>query len=73
MSLSFADYIEVGNRFSAQFSDEVEIHYTYTATGDGNLNPIVFEESRILTEESGRFVGSEISFYHKNTTATIVV
>lgn len=61
--MSFTDYIEVDSRFSALFEDDVHIYYEYTATehlvirymatGDANMNPIVFEEQWVLSDVSG--------------------
>lgn len=70
--MSFTDFIEVGSRFSAQFSEETEIHYNYSATKrvvirymsttDGNLNPIVFEASYPLSESEGILTSRSINF-----------
>ncbi|MCL2572341.1 MAG: DUF5305 domain-containing protein [Defluviitaleaceae bacterium] len=61
--MSFTDYIEVDAGFSAWFDDEFQIYYEYTATehlvirymatGDANMNPVVFEDKRELSNLSG--------------------
>jgi len=68
--MSYTDYIEVSNSFTADFSENVEIHFTYTATerlviqhmetGDSNLNPIVFEETWELSEGRGTITADKI-------------
>jgi len=70
--MSFTDFIEVESDFVIRFSEEVEFNYTYTAvkrlvvrymaTGDGNLNPIVFQEEHVLSEAYGQFTGNSIHF-----------
>jgi len=67
--MSFTEYIEVESGFFAKFSEKVAVEYSYIATkrlvirhmgtGDGNQNPIVFEESTLLSEvmtEPGRII-----------------
>ena len=61
--MSFTDFIEVDSRFSARFSEEVTVYYTYVsskrlvirymATVDGNHNPIVFQEDTLFAEFRG--------------------
>ena len=68
--MSYTDYIEVSNSFTADFSETVEIHYTYTATerlviqhletSDSNLNPVVFEETWELSEGRGTIIADKI-------------
>jgi len=68
--MSYTDYIEVSNRFTADFSKEVEIHFSYTATerlviqhmetSDPNLNPVVFEETWELSEGRGTVTANSI-------------
>jgi len=70
--MSFTDYIEVDSRFSAQLSENVQVYYSYTAvkrlvirhmaTIDGNMNPIVFESSYVLTDTNGNFYNNSINF-----------
>jgi len=70
--MSFTDFIEVDSRFSAGFSDEVEVYYNYSAVKrliirymalvDGNFNPIVFEVAYPLSEARGNVVAREIRF-----------
>jgi len=74
--MSYTDYIEVSNSFVADFSENVEIHYTYIATerlviqhmetGDSNLNPVVFEETWELSEGRGTIIADKIEL---NTTS----
>ncbi|MCL2378014.1 MAG: DUF5305 domain-containing protein [Defluviitaleaceae bacterium] len=68
--MSFTDYLEVDGRFNADFSEEVEFYYTYTAskrfvirhveTGDGNLNPIVFQKDVPLSQGEGNMVADSL-------------
>jgi len=61
--MSFTDYIEIDAIFSAWFEDGVQIYYSYAATeqlvirymatGDTNLNPIVFETNKALSHTNG--------------------
>ena len=70
--ISFTDFFEVDSRFSAQFSEEVEVHYMYTAekrfvirhmsTGDANLNPMVFEETHVLSTIQGIVTTDGLNF-----------
>ena len=69
--LSLTDFIEIDSGFSLQVSDYVEIHYRYTATErlvirymasvEGTANPIMFVETRTLSEVSGHAVGSSFN------------
>ena len=77
--MSFTDFIEVDSSFSAGFSDEVEIYYTYSAvkrliirymaTVDGHFNPIVFEVVHPLSEARGSIVSNEIRFPSRSSEA----
>ena len=70
--MSFTDFIEVDSRFSIQFSEKVEVFYTYTAierlvirhmgTTDGNLNPIIFEISNTKSEIQGSIISNNINY-----------
>jgi len=70
--MSFTDYIEFENSFSATFSAETDIDYSYTATKqlvirhmgtiDGNFNPVVFEHTTILSEASGSTHAQALNF-----------
>ena len=73
--MSYTDYIEVENSFSADFSQVVDISYRYTASetlrikharngngnGNGNTNPVVYEEIISLEEINGSASGD--TFY----------
>ena len=73
---SFTDFYEINSSFSASFSEELNLYYTYTATkrlviryiqtGDANLNPVVFEESYVLSEVSGSTMADSLNFYGSN-------
>ena len=70
--MSYTDYIEVDNSFSANFSQEVDIYYSYYAekrlviryieSADANLNRIVFEEVFPLSFTSGVIMADRIHF-----------
>ena len=70
--MSFTDFIEIDSGFTARFHEDILIFYEYTATErlvirymatvDGNVNPIVYEELHILSEESGQTVASGLTF-----------
>jgi len=74
--MSFTDYIEIENNFHAQFAEPTEIHYSFTAiqkfiirnagTVNGNLDPIVYEKSIVLTETNGKCITSYLSFTSEN-------
>ena len=61
--MSFTDYLEVDANFSAWFDDNFHIYYEYTATehlvirymatGDANMNPVVYEDRWVLSNASG--------------------
>ena len=57
--MSFTDFIELTGNFSLNLGSETEVYWRYTATERlivryaGTANPIMFEESRTLSEESG--------------------
>ena len=61
--LSYTDYIEVNNSFTADFSEKADVSYSYTAketffikhqkTADNNTNPVVYERETILSQLSG--------------------
>ncbi|MCL2085991.1 MAG: DUF5305 domain-containing protein [Oscillospiraceae bacterium] len=61
--LSYTDYIEVKNSFSADFSERAALSYSYTAkerffikhqqSADNNTNPVVYEKELILSNLSG--------------------
>jgi len=70
--VSFTDYIEFENSFRADFSQEVEVAYQYSALAvlmikyqkgsDDNINPVVYEEKFTLSEISGHVKRKQISF-----------
>ena len=70
--MSYTDYIEVESTFSASFSEEVYITYSYSsykrfvirhgAGSDANLNPIVFEKVIDLSSIEGSLTGNQINF-----------
>ena len=65
--MSFTDFIEIDSGFSFHLSERADIYYSYTATErlvvrymatvDGNINPIMYEESQKLSEVRGRVSG----------------
>ena len=69
--LSFTDFIEVDSRFSAGFSEDVEAFYNYTATQffviryrgtvNGEVDPILYQRSTILHENSGSVFDNNFS------------
>jgi len=69
--ISFTDFIEIDSGFVLQISDEADVYYRYTATErliiryissvDGTENPIMFEETRFLSEASGSASGYKIN------------
>jgi hypothetical protein len=75
--MSFTDYIQVSNRLLLDLNKEVEVYYSYTsskrliirhmATGDSNLNPIVFRESVSLSEIQGNMTTSSLRFPNENS------
>jgi len=74
--MSFTDYIEIENDFHAQFAEPSEVHYSFSATQsfvirnagtvNGNLDPIVYEKSIVITEINGKCDTSYLSFTSKN-------
>jgi len=74
--MSFTDYIEVDNRFFVYLSDEVEIHYSYSAvkrmnirhveSHDADRNPIVFELVTPLSKRYGQVVSNSVSLPGNN-------
>ena len=73
----FTDYIEFEPSFIANFGrDDVDIYYEYVATKnfvirymstlDANMNPIVFEESWVLSESQGQTTGNSLRFNASN-------
>ena len=70
--MSFTDYIEMDARFNISFEEDFQVYYEYTAvehfvirymaTGDANLNPIVYEEHRVLSETRGNVTTQHLSF-----------
>ena len=74
---SFTDFIEMDSGLIAQFGNEaVRIYYEYIArerlvirylaTGDTNTNPIVYEESRILSTSYGNTESYRLVFIPQN-------
>jgi len=74
--LSYTDYIELNNSFSAEFSEESDTSYWYTAketfiikhqrTSDNNTNPIVYSKETILSELAGSVKGESMHFGGEN-------
>jgi len=70
--ISFTDYIEIENSFTADFSRSVDASYQYSATetllikhqkgSDRNNNLIVHREKNILSEANGSAAGEQIVF-----------
>jgi len=70
--MSFTDFIEIDSHFSARFSEEIEIHYSYTSvkrivvryrgSSSNEINPIVFEVSYPLSDISDSLTSREINF-----------
>jgi hypothetical protein len=69
--MSFTDYIEVDNSFSATFSQEMDIYYSYSAQKRLVIRPlasnrIVFEEIVPMSENSGMVTANRLSFNSRN-------
>ena len=70
--MALTDFIEVNSSFRAEFSEEVDVHYSYVSskrlairlrdTADDNLNPVVFEMDFPLSEITGNTFTDMISF-----------
>jgi len=66
----FTDFIEIESSFSANFSEDLDISYTYVAEkrfvithlGSGGANPVVFEEITELSRARGGTFGNELNF-----------
>jgi len=66
----FTDFIEIESGFSASFSDEFELVYTYTSRTRfeithatvGGGNPVIFQETNELNRISGRTFGNSVNF-----------
>lgn len=73
--MSFTDFIEIENSFLAEFENEIETVYKYTAAetliikqrkgSDSNTNPTVYEEKYPISEISGGITGKRITFSGK--------
>jgi len=65
----FIDFIEIESSFSADFTRELGISYSYTASkrfiitygGIGGVNPVVYEEEIILNRMSGNVSGDYLN------------
>jgi len=74
--MSYTDYIEIDSGFTANFSEETAIYYSYLAekrlvfrhmgTADANLNRIVYEEIFTLSEASGEVTANRLYFEAEN-------
>lgn len=74
--MSYTDYIEIDSGFTANFSEETAIYYSYlaekrlvfrhTGTADANLNRIVYEEIFTLSEASGEVTANRLYFEAEN-------
>ena len=68
--MSHTDYIELHNSFSADFSAEMEIYYSYHAVkrfvvrhlGTTDPERFVYEEVFVLSDSSGQTVASRLNF-----------
>ena len=65
--MSYTDYIEIDSRFSASFSEEMQINYTYRAEKRFVIRPmgsdrIVFEQRIPITEMSGETFANQLYF-----------
>jgi hypothetical protein len=69
--ISFTDRIEIVNSFSAEFSQDIDISYSYSAVAtlrvkyinsSGSTDPAVYEEKRTLAEDSGAVFGNAVQF-----------
>ena len=70
--ISYTDYIEIDSSFTASFSEEMQIYYSYHAEKrfvirymgalTGDLNGIVFEEVIPLSETRGELVSDRLDF-----------
>jgi len=67
--ISYTDYIEVDNSFTANFSEDMDIYYSYRAEkrlviqyNVNNLNHIVFEKVYPLSEISGVIRANALAF-----------
>ncbi|MCL1974740.1 MAG: DUF5305 domain-containing protein [Firmicutes bacterium] len=76
--MSFTDYIEIKNSFSAQLSQEAEIICKYTASetlvirqkvSDGNNNPVVCENKISLANINKTATGKSLSFKDADSAA----
>ena len=74
---SLTDFIEIDSGFTANFgSDPVNIYYEYTArerlvirymsVADGNLNPVMFQETWVLSEKRGSDFANRLRFPRNN-------
>ena len=69
--ISFTDYIEVDNSFSATFSQEMDIYYSYASQKRLLIRPlvsnlVVFEEIVPMSESSGRITANRLDFSAHN-------
>jgi len=70
--MSFTDFIEIDSRLFARFSEEVEVHYSYTSvkrlivryrgTSNGEMHPIVFEIRYPLSDITDSLTSRELNF-----------
>jgi len=66
----FTDFIEIENSFFANFSEDLDINYSYvsekrfviTHLGGGGVNPVIFEETTELSRLNGRIYGNTLNF-----------
>ena len=72
--MSYTDFIEVDSSFTASFSEEMDIFYSYRTEkrfvirnmGTADLHRLVFEEVFLLSETSGQVTASQIIFGIEN-------
>ena len=69
--ISFTDHIEVDNSFSATFSQEMDIYYSYVSQKRLIIRPlasnrVVFEEIVPMSESSGRITANRLNFSARN-------
>jgi hypothetical protein len=69
--MSFTDFIEIDNAFTANFSEIINIQYSYNAEERLVIRPFgdsgtVFEETLVLSESSGEIVADRLQFNANN-------
>ena len=79
--MSFTDFIEIDNQFSARFSEEIEVYYSYRSVKrlivryrgsiDGKMHPIVFEIRYPLSYINNNLVSRYLSLPHPEDHASV--